>query len=470
MTHPGHPTRRSFLHGALGAGAALAAGAERAWPAAETSRTQDRDTDEPPTSEVAAPTERSYDHVRVAFIGVGGIGGYHMEHAAKLGVSCPCFCDVDRRKWSDAGERFPGAKAYQDYRQMFEREAANFDAVMIGVPDHSHYPATMLAFLHDKHVYTQKPLTHTVWEARQLAQAARKHQLATQMGNQGHANEGWRLVYEWIRGGALGDVQETHTWTDRPIWPQGMERSQDEDVPSRHLDWDLWVGPAPMRPYRREAYHPFNWRGWWDFGAGALGDMACHTMDGVFWALDPGPPTVIEPLALSPVTHDAFPKAAVLRWEFPARGERPAFRAYWYDGALRPRTPAALEFGRKLGDSGTLFLGTKASLLVQGDYGDSPRIFPESLMKEIGKPAKLLERSPGHVKEWIMAVAGEVAPDFPKSNFAYAGQMTETILLGNIALRMGRRLEWDAETMQFTNLPQASEYVTKEYRSGWKFG
>ncbi|MBP7745685.1 MAG: Gfo/Idh/MocA family oxidoreductase [Phycisphaerae bacterium] len=467
-------TRRTFIKGALSAGAAFAAAGPLG--CAQTGTTpQVEPTPAPaepgqPKPVVHQPKSATpYNQINVAFIGTGGIGKMHLEHAAELGFGCQCFCDVDTAQHATAAEMYPHARRYQDYREMFDKEAKNIDAVMIGTPDHHHYPATIIAMQLGKHVYTQKPLTHTPWEARQLTEAAKKYKVVTQMGNQGHAMEGWRLVYEWIRSGALGQIREVHTWTDRPIWPQGMERPEGSDPIPSTLNWDIWLGPAPERPFKKDVYHRFAWRGWWDFGAGALGDMACHTMDGVFWALDPGYPTSVEPIAATPITADAFPKSAVIKWEYPAKGDRAAFVSYWYDGGLMPPFPPELEIGRKMSPTGNLFLGTKASMLVQGDYGDSPRIIPEAKMKEIGKPAQLLERSPGQIQEWIMAVAGEKPQDFTKSNFGYAGPFTESILLGNIALRVGRRLEWDGANMKFTNVPEANQFVSKEYRSGWKF-
>lgn len=415
------------------------------------------------------------EKLRLAFIGTGGIGHYHLDSTKDLDIVCPCYCDVDTHQWKRAAELHPQAKAYQDYREMLEKERNNYDAVMIGTPDHSHFPATMIAMQFGKHVYTQKPLTHTPWEARELVKAAEKYKVATQMGNQGHAKEGWRLVYEWIHAGAIGRVLETHVWTDRPIWPQGMGRPEGEDPVPDYLNWDCWLGPAPLRPYKGPAdgkgngpYHKFNWRGWWDFGNGALGDMACHTMDGVWAALDPGYPTSVEPLAATEITSEAFPNASVVKWEFPAKPGRPAFTNYWYDGGLKPPFPIDLEATRKYASGGCLFVGTKAKILVAGDYCDSPRIIPEAKMKEIGKPKQLLERSPGHIEEWIMAAKGEKPLDFARSNFFYSGPFTETVLLGNIALRVGRRLEWDAKKLEFTNYPEANRYVTKEYRDGWK--
>jgi len=375
MSDPDPISRRTLIKRAVTAGVALAAaphvgcappGGRRAKPTVAPGQPPE----EAPVTTGPA-TQPTYPDVRVAYIGTGGIGGYHLKTTSELGVTCPCFCDVDTTKFAEAVKLFPDARRYQDYREMFDREHKNFDGVMIGIPDHHHYPATMIAMQLSKHVYTQKPLTHTPWEARQLAAAARKYKVATQMGNQGHAKEGWRLVYEWIHSGALGRVKEVHTWTDRPIWPQGVDRPQEEDAVPENLDWDVWLGPAPLRPYKDKVYHPFNWRGWWDFGAGALGDMACHTMDCVFASLDPGYPKAIEPIALTPVSDESFPKAAIIKWEFPARGLRPAFVAYWYDGSLRPRLPRVLELGRKLPPTGNLFVGTRASLLVAGDYGDS---------------------------------------------------------------------------------------------------
>jgi len=419
-------------------------------------------------------TAPKLERLRLAFIGTGGIGGWHLDSTDELDIHCPCYCDVDTRRMGAAAKRYPDARRYQDYREMIDKEHANFDAVMIGTPDHHHYPATILAMRRGKHVYTQKPLTHTAWEARQLTLAAREYNVVTQMGNQGHAKEGWRLVYEFLHSGALGDVVAVHTWTDRPVWPQGMARPEGEDPVPAELDWNCWLGPAAERPYKGGPapdkpgpYHWFNWRGWWDFGAGALGDMACHTMDGVFWALDPGYPTSIEPLAASACTSEAFPNASAIQWVFPRRGFRRGFDCYWYDGGLKPPRPPELEPGRDLPSTGNLFVGTKATLMVSGDYGESPRIIPEAKMREIGRPPKMLERSPGHVEEWVAACKGEQPMDYARSNFAYAGPFTEAVLLGNIALRVGRRIEWDGAALKITNIPEANEYLTKTYRSGW---
>jgi len=470
MSKPRRTSRRNFIKtaAATGFGFAFAPQLGRAQSAQKSAANTQSPPPEPETKP-DEPKEPQFPDLRIAFIGVGGIGGQHLNETAPFGVSCPCYCDVDTARMEHGAKRFPKAKAYQDYRQMFDKEHKNFDAVMIGTPDHHHYPATMIAMQLGKHVYTQKPLTHTPWEARQLLKAAKRYKVVTQMGNQGHAGEGWRLVYEFVHSGALGDITEVHTWTDRPIWPQGIGRPEEVDAVPATLDWDVWLGPAPQRPFKNGAYHPFSWRGWWDFGVGALGDMACHTMDGVFWALDPGHATSVEPVASTPVNNETLPNASIIKWTFPATSKRPGFAAYWYDGSLHPGAPIDLELGRQMPNTGNLFVGTKASLLVSGDYGNSPRIIPESKMREVGKPPKMLERSPGHFKEWILACAGEKPIDYPKSNFAYSAPMTESILVGNIALRLGRRLEWNGEKMEFTNVPDANQYVTKDYRPGWKF-
>ncbi len=468
MLHPEFTTRRSFLKQALTTGVAL--GAAGAFGCRTVGKTP-RAVGAPPEAEGPGepPPAKKYPELRVACIGTGGIGGFHLENALELGVTVPCFCDVDTSRQAKFAEAYPQARTYQDYRRMFDREHKNFDAVMIGAPDHHHFPATMMAMQLGKHVYTQKPLTHTPWEARQLTLAAQRYpKLVTQMGNQGHALEGWRIVVEWIQSGALGEIVETHTWTDRPIWPQNIERPEGEDPVPPNLDWDCWLGPAPTRAFKEKVYHPFNWRGWWDFGCGALGDMACHTMDGIFWALEPGYPTSVEPVTYGLFNDETYPKASVVRWQFPRRGRRRAFTATWYDGGLQPQIPPELEFGRRLTPTGNLFIGTKASLLVQGDYGESPRIFPESKMKEIGRPPKKLERSPGHVREWVMACVGEQPPSFARANFLYSGPMAETVLLGNIAIKLGRRLDWNGEKFEFTNVAQANPLLTKEYREGWR--
>ncbi|HUF62188.1 MAG TPA: Gfo/Idh/MocA family oxidoreductase [Verrucomicrobiales bacterium] len=441
--------RREFLRS--GGGAGLAAAATAAFP------------------NILTGQNAGQEKLRVAFVGTGGIGGSHIDAVSRSEDICPCYCDVDTAQWEGAARRWPQAKAYQDYREMFEKEKDNFDAVMIGIPDHQHYPATVLAMQAGKHVYTQKPLTHTVWEARQLKLAAEKYDVATQMGNQGHANEGNRLMYEWVNSGAIGEVREVHCFTNRPVWPQPLDRPEGEDPVPQSLNWDVWLGPAPVRPFKKDVYHSFKWRGWWDFGTGALGDMACHTMDCVIWALDPPSPSFVEVVSMTPMPEESFPAASMVHWKFEAKGKHPAFDLYWHDGGLHPQRPPYLELGRNLPETGALFLGTKAAILSSGDYGDSPRLIPQEKSREIGRPPRMLERSPGHYEEWRMACLGEKPKDFPGSNFAYAANLTETILLGNLALKLGRKLEYDSANVKITNVPEANAFVNKEYRQGWDF-
>jgi len=415
--------------------------------------------------------ENKGEKLRVAFIGVGGINKRHVDNVLRMGDTCPCYCDVDANRFKNAAEHWPKAKSYQDYRVMFEKESKNFDAVMVGTPDHSHYPATVLSLIHGKHVYTQKPLTHTIWEARQLTEAMGRYKVATQMGNQGHANEGNRLTYEYINSGMLGDIKEVHCYTDRPIWPQNLTRPDGSDHVPNHLDWDLWIGPSPERAFKKDIYHPFKWRGWWDFGAGALGDMACHIMDSAFFALDPGHPDSVEVIHMDGGVGESFPNSSTIRWSFPKKGGRTAFDLYWYDGKDRPARPPELEKNFKMPKFGSLYVGSNASLLVSGNYGESPRIIPEAKRRELGRPPKILERSPGHHDEWRLACIGEKPVDYPGSNFKYASPFTEAILLGNAALRagVGQKLEWDGPGLRFKNNEVANRWITKNYRASWDF-
>ena len=470
MSRSDRLNRRNFLQGAAAASAAWLTLGASGCASGEKQGFRLFDLRKEPAELPPPPKPRdSYSDLRVAFIGAGGMGFTHVRDCAKLKVACPCFCDVDESKWAKARELYPDAKPYQDYRVMLEKEAQNLDGVFVATPDHHHYPATILAMQMGKHVYTQKPLTHTPWEARQLTEAAAKYNVVTQMGNQGHAGEGWRRVVSVIRAGILGDIKDVHTWTDRPIWPQGIPRPEGEDKVPANVNWDVWLGPAPVRPYKDKAYHTFNWRGWWDFGCGALGDMGCHTMDGIFWALEPGCPSSVEPVTASENNNDAFPHSSVIKWTFPRRGLRPGFTSYWYDGGLMPNIPPIMEMGRRIRGTGNLFLGTKAAMLVQGDYGESAVLIPETKRKEVGKLPQNLPSSPGHLEEWLMACVGDQPRDFPKSRFEYSGPLTETVLLGNVALRMNRRLEWDGRKFAFTNVPDANAMLTKEYREGWKF-
>jgi len=419
-----------------------------------------------PSSVFSAPPSNK---LSVAGIGVGGRGA--SDIGACAGENVVALCDVDSSRAGGTFKKFPNAKVYKDFRRMLDKEEKNIEAVTIGTPDHIHAPAAIRAMKMGKHVYCEKPMAHTVWEAREMTKVAKQTGVVTQMGNQGHAGNGLRLYYEFIKDGAIGTVKEVHVWTDRAgvpggraWWPQGVGRPSGTPPVPETLDWDLWLGPAPMRPYHPD-YVPFKWRGRFDYGCGALGDMAVHNADPAFFALDLGAPTAAE-AASSPVNNETFPKWSIITYYFPAKGKRPAVTMKWYDGGKLPPRPAELEEGLKLGSNGILFIGTKGALLGPSHAG-TPRLIPDSKRKEYGKPPELLERSGNHHQEWIKACkAGN--PKDAKSGFWYAGPFTEALLVGNLALRSGRKIEWNSKKMKVTNVPEANQFITKTYRKGWE--
>ena len=405
------------------------------------------------------------EKLNIAAIGAGGMGASNTRACSNENIVA--LCDVDDERAKETFNKFPNARKWKDFRKMLD-EQKDIDAVIVATPDHTHTVAAMAAMQRGKHVYVQKPLTRMVWEARMLTEAARKYKVATQMGNQGHSGDGVRLICEWLWDGAIGPVREVHAWTNRPIWPQGIDRPKESEPVPDTLDWDLWVGPAPWRPYH-SCYAPFKWRGWWDFGGGALADMACHVIDPVFWALKLKYPVSVEACATK-VNNETFPLASIVHYEFPAREGMPPLKLHWYDGGMKPPQPDALEPDRKLEQaaSNVLFIGEKGVLRC-GEYGDSPRLIPETLMKEYKRPPETLPRieggSGGHEKNWIRACkGGEPAC----SNFDYSGPLTETVVMGNLAIRnLGKKLLWDGKNMKVTNDEKANEYVKPTYREGW---
>ncbi|MBN2138376.1 MAG: Gfo/Idh/MocA family oxidoreductase [Sedimentisphaerales bacterium] len=408
------------------------------------------------------------EKINIAGVGIGGQGGSDLRALESQNIVA--LCDVDQRHASGTFRRYPNAKKYTDFRVMLDKEGKNIDGVVIATPDHLHAPVSMAAIKRGKHVYCEKPLTHSVYEARKIAEAARKYKVATQMGNQGQASEQTRLMCEYVWDGAIGPVREVHVWTDRPLrglsdvyWPQGIGRPKDKPPVPDTLDWDLWLGPAAERPYH-PAYLPFVWRGWWDFGTGALGDIGCHALDPIFRALKLGAPTSVEAVSTL-VNKETFPVASTVHYEFPARGDMPPVKVIWYDGGLRPPRPEELEPGRQVGDNGKLFVGDKGKMLGE-------RIIPESKMKEYKQPEKSIPRSPGHYIEWVEACKGGKPAG---SNFDHAGPLAEAVLLGNVALRpelreqMNRtKLLWDPEKFEITNVPEANQFLHHEYRKGWE--
>jgi predicted dehydrogenase len=414
------------------------------------------------------------DKLNIAGIGIGGQGSSDLAEMESENIIA--LCDVDADYAGRTFDRYSKAKRYTDFRKMLD-EQKDIDAVLIATPDHTHACIAAAAMKAGKHVYCEKPLTHSVWEARRLAELAREAKLATQMGNQGQASEATRRLCEMIWDDAIGPVREVHAWTDRPsnglfneYWPQGVGRPADSPGVPSTLDWDLWLGPAAERPYH-PAYVPFRWRGWWDFGTGALGDIGCHSLDPVFRALKLGPPESVE-ASSTRVNTETYPLASMVTYQFPARGDMPELKLVWYDGGMRPPRPEELEADREMGAQGHLIVGERGKILShRRDEGPGFFLIPRSRAKEYGDPPQKLPRSIGHYKEWIEACKGG-APG--GSNFDWAGPLTEAVLLGNVALRPELREElttnkllWDSANLRFTNSETANRFLKGEYRSGW---
>jgi predicted dehydrogenase len=411
-----------------------------------------------------APSEK----LGIAGIGVGGMGRSNLSQLETENIAA--LCDVDQAYAAESFRKYPQAKVYTDFREMLDKEKG-VDAVLVATPDHTHAVISLEAMRRGKHVYCQKPLTHDVYEARMLAQAARETGVTTQMGIQGHSGEGARLICEWIADGAIGEVREVDAWCNLSYFPFGHAywsskwNRRPEDTPAipTTLNWDLWLGPASQRPYH-PAYHPAVWRCWWDFGSGMMGDRGAHTLDAAVWALKLGYPTSIEATSLD-LNPDTHPLASIVTYQFPARADLPPVKLTWYDGLRAPRPPE-LEDGRQMGhvEGGLLFKGTKGRL-VGGVYGESPRLIPESRMKEYKLPPQTIPRVEGsHEQEWVRACkAGRPAG----ADFEYSALLTEICLLGNVAKRVDARIEWDGPNMKVTNLPEAQKYIQPLYREGW---
>ena len=375
--------------------------------------------------------------------------------AGVKGENIVAICDIDSNYLERCAGQFPEARKYADFREMIAKEADKIDAVVVGTADHTHAPATLQAIRAGKHVYCEKPLTHTVQEARLVAQEAKKHGVATQLGTQIHAGENYRRVVEIIRSGAIGDVTDVHVWVGK-VWGGG-ERPEGSFEPPANLSWDLWLGPAPERPFAPGRYHPAQWRKWWDFGGGTLGDMACHYMDLPFWALDLRHPVSCE--AEGPEVHpETCPTGLIVRYAYPKRGDLVACNLTWYDGNKIPREVA----GERVPGSGVMFVGTEGKMYA--DYGNY-RLFPQEKFAGFEPPKPSIPRSIGHHAEWIKACK-DGSPT--TCNFDYSGALTESVLLGNVAFRTGQKLDWDGAALQATNCPAADKYISKQYRSGWE--
>ena len=409
------------------------------------------------------------DKLNIAGIGVGGMGKENLKNMATENIVA--LADVDWEYAKETFETYPNARRYRDFRLMLE-EQKDIDAVIIATPDHTHAVASVTAMQLGKHVYTQKPLTHTVHEARVLAELAKEKKLITQMGNQGHSGEEIRLESEWLQDGAIGDVTEVHIWTDRPVWLQGLYKRPEKMELKKGLDWDLWIGPSRFRAYN-EKYHPWSWRGWWDFGTGALGDMGCHFIDHPWTALNLTYPTSVNASFSMDFTEEdrwvklplgeTFPKASIVSYNFPARENMPALKLIWYDGGLQPPRPDELEPRRRMPTNGAIYVGSKGKLL-QG--GDTVRLIPESAMKAYTVPEKTIPRiETSHEQNWIQAIK-ENKPAV--ADFSYAGPLAESVLLGNIALKFPYEvIEYDPVNMAIKGNDDATAMLKMEYRKGW---
>jgi predicted dehydrogenase len=448
------------------------------------------------TATSAARILGANEKIRVAGIGVGGKGSSDIDQAAKL-MEVVALCDIDDERLNAKAKSWPDARKFFDYRKLFDEMAKGIDAVTVSTADHSHAPAAVRAMLLGKHVYCQKPLTHTVAEARVMLEVAAKQKVCTQMGNQGSALNGLRRAVELVHAGTIGAVREAHVWTNRPAqyWKQAPDitsRPKEAPVP-KHVHWDEFIGAAPMRPYalrddektkdrNKPAYHPHDWRGYWDFGTGALGDMACHTANMAFRALNLDAPVAVVAEA-GEINDETFPAWAHIRYIFAARGDMPACTLHWYEGKRDGKTvlppddllAKLLKKGEKLVASGSILVGDKGVLFSPNDYGARFRFTPEkdfasvqSTKPEKGPEGVDKDEDPHMKKEWADAIKAN-KPELASSNFDYAGRLTETMLLGNIAVRFaGTKLEWDAAKLTFTNSNAATKLVSKEYRKGFE--
>lgn len=436
-----------------------------------------------------APSDTLY----IAGIGAGGKGTSDLAEMAKSPhVKIAALCDVDDRQAVDSRKNFPQANYYKDFRTLLDKEDKGIDACTVSTPDHTHAVAAMAAMVRGKHVYVQKPLTHDIYEARMLTEAARKYKVVTQMGNQGGSGNDVRKMKEWYDAGLIGDVTKVVCWTNRPVWPQGVPTPTGSHEIPKELDWNLWLGTAKKIDFN-PAYLPFNWRGWWNFGTGALGDMACHIMDPVFRILPIDYPTEVE-CSLSTIWNGVFaeshydescPVSSIVHFKYPGKGGKPDIELTWMDGGLLPKRPNELGPDEAMGnwDGGVIFEGTKGKIMADC-YGENPRLLPTRLMKETTLPAPSLARVPeGHYLQWVNTCLKGYGNAVTSSNFDYAGPFTESILMGNLALRSynvrqaqqggdpsypGRKkLLWDAKNMKITNFDEANQFVKRAYSSGW---
>ncbi len=407
------------------------------------------------------------DKLNIAAIGIGGVGHSNIDNMKSQNIVA--LCDVDWAYSAGTFKDYPNAKQFKDYRKMFDTMSGEIDAVVVATPDHTHAISTLAAMSLGKHVYVQKPLTHTVYESRMLRMKAKEYGVATQMGNQGNSGDGVRDICNWLWNGAIGEVKRVHAWTNRPIWPQGLQRPTEEMAVPDTLDWDLFLGPAKWRPYH-EAYTPWNWRGWWDYGTGALGDMACHILDPVFMGLQLGHPSAVQASSTQFNTESA-PQAEVVDYKFPEREKHhklkmPAVHVTWYDGGMMPKRMSELEDGEMMGDwsGGVVFIGSKGKIMC-GCYGENPRLWigDKEATKDFNAPEMQRRIKTSHEMDWVRSCKESTENRVPSSsNFDYSGPLNEMVVMGNLAVRLQglkRELKWDGEAMKITNI-SASDKVS----------
>ncbi len=451
--------------------------------------------------------------LNIASIGVMGKGQSDTDHCSSENIVA--LCDVDSARCAPQLAKYPSAKFYQDFRIMFDELGKSIDAVTVSTPDHFHAIAESYAMRQGKHVYGQKPLTQTIYEARYLRDLAHETGVVTQMGNQGSSADGLRRAVECIQAGIIGQVSEVHIWTNRPIWPQGMGLPEGSDPIPESMNWDIWIGPAPMRAYKKDVYEPFNWRGWLDFGTGALGDMACHTVNMAFRALNLGYPNEIEAEAFGGMNTQSYPLGSKIRFQFPARKtkipaahktffhrhdtlEQSPVTLWWYDGGKpdsqargghdgsnKPPKELTADIAEMLGEipgSGALLIGDQGTIFSPDDYGEQFFVKLKGEKKfthfkkhpELAKIPQVIPRNTfsgdsdhrQHL-EWIAAIK-EDKPEMCYSRFAVGAQLTEIMLLGCVSLRVGKKIEWDGPNMRATNCPEAAQFIKRDNRSGWK--
>ncbi|HEY3284951.1 MAG TPA: Gfo/Idh/MocA family oxidoreductase [Armatimonadota bacterium] len=418
------------------------------------------------TGVAASATSKSpNEKLNIAKIAVGGMGGGDLNSVSSENIVA--LCDVDENTLAGAAAKFTKATKYVDFRKMLDKEEKNIDAVVVSTPDHTHTCASVWAMRQGKHVYCQKPLTHSVYEARLMMETARKHKVATQMGTQAHADANLIRLVELVQSGIIGPVREVHCWTDRPAgwWPQGIQAPKETPPVPSNLHWDLWLGPAKFRPYN-PAYLPFVWRGWWDFGTGSLGDMGCHIMDAAFWSLKLKYPVAVAAEG-DPRLPDSGPNWCIMHYEFPKRSASlPAIKLHWYDGGRWPSNEVLEGIKLAKGSNGSVFVGDKGKIFAE--HQGTPRLLPKEKFKDAQLPPQTIARpeggTQGHYNQWIQACK---TGGYTGSNFDYASPMTETLLLGNIAFRLNKRLEYDAKQMKATNAPEATPYIKPTFRPGW---